>query len=108
MPCEAVSGFPAEISMECVFSTGSAAIDTLSVYLSSTTDIAIGALKFKVKGIRGPPTTKEVDGFVIRTGVWKNTEEREIEEIDESETISIKVDEAADDNSANMVVSADF
>ena len=110
VPCEKLTGFPAEVSLDCVFSTG-ATKDTLTVSLTSLSsnaaNVAVGNLRFLVKGIRGPPTTKAVFGFVFSTAVMNTEGSFDVIDISTS-PISLKVDNAESDSGSNMVVSADL
>ena len=107
--CEKVTGFPVEVSLDCVFSTGTIK-DKLTVILSSPTNInvPVGVIQFLVKGIRGPPTTKAVDGFVFNTAILNS--EGGINVIDQSPAsaaITLKVDNAKSEESATVLISAD-
>ena len=110
MLCEAELGFPAGIELECEFITGRN-IDTLTVKFPAdalqNTEVGAGPLSLVVKGIRGPPTTSAVSGFIFSTGVIN---ELGILDVLDSSTapIFLKVTSPDPVLSSNMVVSADF
>lgn len=71
VPCEAINNIPVLTGTElyCVFSHGTTE-DKLTVFFAGylSANIASDTLfSFKIKGVRGPPSTNAMTGFNFRT-----------------------------------------
>ena len=107
VPCDALTSIPVTSGTElsCLFSHGSTE-DKLTVSLSGYLTGPIPAdtlMSFKIKGVRGPPSTAAVLGFAFRT----TSQSGNLIDESNSGTVALYALNQAKGTSANMVVTSD-